>query len=315
MKLKLTTAICLFWIAEMVFAADAVDHWKIGDVRLAPRAELIEGTSFHRADLTLNVTDFYSRTTFSLAAKVDLSEIRDTALYSDKLALWGIAGNTEEVVIFDLKRKAEIDWFLCNGVKQVVPGKLVISEWQPNHLGGVLLEDVLMLYDLEKSPFANRLKIGPNTRFPLPLDEQDEAMTDVGIPIYPQANADKGDYFQQPSKAEEPFQMVYLDTLVAISQERIVFVAQRETDARDAVTWLEVLDLPHGVAKAKSRRIEIPKEKLHPDPQWVKLHQPFNPNLVSIGQIEVLSPTQIRLHIPAEEYGVDHLDMRIADRQ
>jgi len=301
MKLKLTTAVCLFWIAEMVFAADAVDHWKIGDVRLAPRAELIEGTSFNRADLTLNVTDLYSRTTFSLAAKVDLSEIRDTALYSDKLALWGIAGNTEEVVIFDLKRKAEIDWFLCDWVKQVIPGKLVISEWQPNHLGGVLLEDVLMLYDLEKSPFANRLKIRPNTRFPLPLDEQDEAVTDVGIPIYPQANADKGDYFQQPSKAGEPFQMVYLDTLVAISQERIVFVAQRETDARDAVTWLEVLDLPHGAIKAKSRRIEIPKEQIPPDPQWVKLHQPFNPNLVSISQIEVVSSTQIRLHIPAEE--------------
>lgn len=311
MKVKLTTAVCLFWLTGMAFAADATDRWKVGDMHLAPRAEVIEGTSFNRADITLNVTDMQRRTAFTLSAKVDLSEIRDTALYGDKLMIVGIAGNTEEVVIFDLLRREEIDWFFCNGAKQVVPGKIVIVEWQPNHLGGTVLDDVLMLYDLSKTPFANRLKATHNTHYPLPVDADGEGVTNVGVPIYPQDNANGGDYFQTPHEPGESFQMIYLDTMVALSQERVLFVVQRETDARDAITWLELLDLPHGLTKAKSRRIEIPKEQISPDPQWAKLHQPFNPNLMSINQIEVLSPTQIRLHIPAEEYGVDHLDMQI----
>jgi hypothetical protein len=308
MKVKLITAACLFLLASTAFAADDTGRWRIDNVRLEPRRQYVR-------NITIKIVDSHLKTTFTLSNEVGLSGIRETIFYGNKLVLLGSADNTYEAVIYDLLRRKEIDWFDCDGAKQVVPGKLVVAEWQPNHLGGTVLDDVLMLYDLSKTPSANRLKVAHNIQFPLPVEEQSEAMTDSGIPIYPQNNADEGDYFQIPREPGEAFLLVYLDTMVAVSPERLVFVAQRETDASDAVTWLEVLDLPHGAAKAKSRRIEIPKEQIPPDPQWAKLHQPFNPNLMSINQIEVLSPTRIRLHIPAEEYGVDHLDVQIPDRQ
>jgi hypothetical protein len=306
---------CIVWFAAGAFATESADRWKVENISLKPRAELIEGTSFSWNDLTLNVLDVQRRAAFTLSAKVALSEVREPILYGNKLAIVGIAGNTEEVVIFDLSRRTEIDWFYCNGAKQIIPGKLVIAEFQPNHLGGVLLDDVLMLYDLSKSPSENRIKAARNTHYPLPVGADGEGVTEIGIPIYPQDNANEGNYFQTPRGSGEAVLMVYLDTMVALAPERLLFVAQRETDAAGAVTWLEVLDLPRGVTKAKSRRIEIPKKQLHPDPRWVKLHQPFNPNLVQISQIEVISPAEVRLHVPAEEYGVDHLDVQIPDSQ
>jgi hypothetical protein len=308
--MKLLAAACIVWFAVGVSAVEPAGLWKVKSISLKPRAELIDGTSFNWEDITLNVSDMQHRTDFTLSAKVALSEVREQYLYGDKLAVVGIAGNTEEVVIFDLRRREEVDWFDCDGAKQVLPGKIVIAMWVPNHPASTN-DVVLMLYDLAKSPSANRLKNEPNAHFPLSVEAQGEDTIDVGMPIYPQENANLKSYNPTSRESEDAIISADLNTIVAVSAERLVFMAQKgfEDD------WLEVLDLPHGVAKAKSRRIEIPKEQLHPDPQWVKLHQPFNPNLVSIGQIEVLSPTQIRLHIPAEEYGVDHLDVQIPDRQ
>ena len=311
MKVKLAAAVCFFWLASMAFAVDASSIWTVENVHLEPRTEMVEGIPFNIANLTLSITDAQHKTAFPLSAKVVFSEVRDTFIYRDKLAIYGISDNTAAVVIFDLGRREEIDWFYCDGAKQVLPGKLVIAEWQPNHLGGVVLDAVLMLYDLSKTPTENRLKVAHDIHYPLPVEAQGEAVTNAGMPIYPQDNANEGDYFQAPHEPGERFLLVYMDTMVAVSTGRIMFVAQQETDARDAVTWLEVLDLPHGLTKAKSRRIEIPKEQIPPDPQWVKLHQPFNPNLVSISQIEIISSTQVRLHIPAEEYGTDTLDVQI----
>jgi hypothetical protein len=310
MKVKLVTALCIVWVAFAAFADDVAVRWKVENIRLEPRTEVVDGIPFNISDLTLNAIDMQHRTAFTLSAKVVLSEVRDTVLYGNKVALIGIAGNTEAVVIFDLARRKEIDWFYCGGAKQVMPGKIVLAMWVPNH--PISMNDVvLMLYDLAKSPSANRLTIAPNAQFPLPVEAQGKSVINVGIPIYPQDNADEGSYSPASRESEEAIIGADLNTIMSVSSEKLVFVAEKGFGD----TWLEILDLPHGTAKAKSRRIEIPRGQLQPDPGWLKNHPYSNPRRVEISKIEVISPTQVRLHIPAEEYGVDHLDIQIADRQ
>lgn len=302
-KGELLVALCLVWFAQAAFASAISDRWKIGDVHLAPRTEIVTG-------LTVEIADRHRGGAFRLSADVVLSEVRDSVLYGDRLALIGRAGNTEAVAVFDLERRKEIDWFYCSGAKQIMPGKIVLTMWEPNHplyLGDVLL----MLYDLTKSPSANRSRASSNAHYPLPVEDQGEETMNVGTPIYPQHNADEGSYERVVHESEEAILGADLNTMVAVSPERLVFVADKGLSA----DWLEVLDLPHGAAKAKSRRIEIPGEQLQRDPVWLKNHPGINPRWVEISKIEVISPKQVRLHVPVEVYGIDHLDMQIADGQ
>jgi hypothetical protein len=270
---------------------------------------LAEGIPFNVADLTVSGLDMRSRTPITLTAEVVLSDVREKVLYGDKLAVYGLAGNTAAVVIFDLVRREEIDWFYCDGAKQVLPGKLAVAMWVPNH--PLFLGDVLfMLYDLAKTPSANRLKVHLNTNFPLPVDDQSDGTTDAGIPIYPQSNVDEVDYGRTVHESGKDVLCANLDTMVAITTQRLVFAARQGFTPQDDDTWLEVLDLPHGTTKARSRRLDLPLGQLHPNPEWARQHQPLNPKWVPISKIEVISPTQVRLHFP-EEYSAQSLDVQV----
>ena len=310
MKVKLVTALCVIWVACAAFADDVAVRWKVENIRLEPRTKLVYGAPFDISDLTLHAIDMQHKTAFTLSAKVVLSEVRDTALYGNKLAVMGIAGNTQAVVIFNLARREETDWFYCSGAREVVPGKIVLAMWVPNHSTSVS-DGVLMVYDLAKSPSANRLKIEPNTHFPLPVESQGENTVDVGRPIYPQDNADEGSYVPTSRESEQDIMWASLDAMAAFSPKRLVCIAGRGFED----TWLEVIDLPQGTTKSKSKRIEIPRGQLQRDPVWLKNHPNINPRRVEISKIEAISPTQVRLHVPVEVYGIDHLDMQIADGQ
>lgn len=299
------TALCVFLLAEFSSATDTGNRWKIANAHIEARTGTVRR-------LSVSVTDSRHLTTFTLSADVVLSNVREHIVYRDKLALLGDAGSTRAVVVFDLMRREQIDWFYCDASKQVLPGKLVSATWAPNHAGGLLFDTVLVLYDLAKAPSENRLKRSPNLHFPWPAEAEDrEPVINVGVPIYPQANADEASYFATPREPGEPTLGVDVRTMVALSRQKLVFVASKGVTGQDAIDWLEVLDLPRGATKAKSRRIPIPIEQLHPGSHWVNLHQPFNPKWVPINQIDVISSTHVRLYLSPEEYDIDSFDVHI----
>lgn len=286
-------------VTGVACAGATTDRWRIETV------DLTAHTEFART-LRAVVADSRQKASVALTADVVLTKVRDSYIYGDRLVVYGEAVNVGAVVVFDLLRRREIDWFFCWRSKQVWPGKILSTEWYPAHGFGTTYDDVLLLYDLRKSPLENRPTASPTLRLPLPPESQDSATSDVGIPIYPQTNVEKNSY-ENANADGVPWHVIQWETLATLSSERLAFIVS-EVGKSTSSNWLVIIDLSRGSGSVESKKVDIPKDQLHVDVEWLKDHRrPYNPDLVVVTRIEEVSPTQVRLHVPAGKYGVSSI--------
>lgn len=143
-------------------------------------------------DHILLVIDKREKLAFRLEA-LGSGRFESMHLYEDRLAFFGWFGtNAQGGMIFDLRKREFIDSFLC-WYKTVSPsGRWLAYTWRYSRWAHELYSDILLVYDLARSPSGNRV-IGSSER---PGGEN------VGIPVYPPENATPRNY--NPWVGEKP---------------------------------------------------------------------------------------------------------------
>lgn len=165
--------------------------------------------------------------------------------FKDKLVLFGDAGRAQSVEIFRISTGDKVDWFICYDQWRVSANLIASTEFYHTLAAGTPV-DVVLAYDLTKTPRENRLTQPPH----IPPELSDQP-TSVGIPIYPPENASSGSYRNRLADAHARFSVVGSSYLVSdarwLTFETIQFVDERRTGSA-----IVVVDLSHGLLHAKS---------------------------------------------------------------
>ena len=281
--------IALFGVVGVPRAAPAT--WTVIRLNLAPATE-------RSHTLTVTVKSDISAREVELSTTVTLTSVSEYFVSGDKLVVMGEAGRAQEVVVLDLLARREADWFYCYYPQRVSEELILYVEFYPS-MGAETPIDLVLLYDLAKSPTDNRLVRAPTEIIPAPITA---SPVQVGIPIYPQLNASGRsytNYVRYGSVAER----VLPHTFVLLPPKRIIFVAAQGEDFPRLHDYLVVVDFSRGFANATYGTLDIPKDELTRPGE--------NRQFVQISRAEAISEDAVRLYVPQTEYGVNSIVTKI----
>lgn len=284
----------LLMLAAVISVAASEQHWKINKTSLMPHDEFFR-------KLIVNVSEPSRLKEFELTAKVVLTTVDSYSISGDKLVLLGQAGRSQAVVILDLKQGKEIDWFFCYEPQLVSRNWIAYVEFYPSH-GSDYPTDVVMIYDLSKDPIENRMHATghlamPPGRFDRPVQ--------VGIPVYPEANASQGSYINAVRNEQEVKNVLGPPFFLMLANHRLLFLSYTGQDFSNYYNHLVVVDLSKGLLHPEITTVEIPKDQLKKPGE--------NPNFVKATGMKEVSPDEVRLFVPKSEYGVDSVLVKIPD--
>jgi hypothetical protein len=293
-KLALTLLLLLSMCIGVCITATADEAWSVSKVSLVPTDE-------HTARLQATVTGSPGRESFTLADQVTLTKIAKYFVFRDRLVVLGEAGRAQAVVLYDLLKREKIDWFYCYYPDRLSDSLLVYVEWFPNMVAGGEPFDVVLLYDLEKSPTENRIDKNSKAA-PIPAPNR-SAPVRVGLPIYPPSNAQTKSYENVTSRLGITSGAL-ANTFALLSPRHLIFVGVDEgKDAGDMRDYLVVVDFSEGIEKLKYQTVDIPKNEL-------KIPGPSN-SFVVVNSVESLGNGMVRLHVPESDYGVPSIVVQI----
>ena len=290
---------CLLLIACIGFAGvsrAAPTKWKVTDVSLTPDTE-------RASTLKVAVKDSIRSRAFEISASVTLTGVDEYFVSGDKLAVVGEAGRAEEVVVFDLLTRRKIDWFYCYYPRRLSDDWIAYVEFYPS-MSAEAPTDVVLLYDLTKSPVDNRLTRVPAETIPAPATGPQPIQ--VGIPIYPQLNA-SGKSYANHVRDNSPPVHVLAHTFVLLPSKRVIFVAAQGEGFPNLRNYLVVVDASRGPANVSYRNVEIPRNQLNRPGE--------NPQFVQVSRAEAASADTVRLYVPRTDYGVDSIVVNIPGKQ
>lgn len=249
--------------------------WKVDKVSLAPGS-----------NLTGRLTVGLSRgsTAFEITAEVRLTAVADYFVFRDRLVVLGDLGRASGVVIFDLANRKALDSFGCWEARRISDSWIASVEWYPEH-GQRWPTDVVLIYDLDKTPAQNRLRSATS-----------ESIA-VGIPVYPSANAVQESYRNVAPSAELASRIIGAPYFILLPSRWLVFVAAQEGgDYSTMEDHLVVVDLSHGLIRPPAREVEIPTGA------FTKTGK--NPKMIHIDAMEAVGEQSVRLLLPKSEYGI-----------
>ncbi|HXE90968.1 MAG TPA: hypothetical protein VNK82_08410 [Terriglobales bacterium] len=228
---------------------------------------------------------------FELSDGVPLTRITEHFVSGNELVLLGEAGRAQAVVIFDLIHRTKVDWFYCYKPQRLSERWIVYVEYYPA-LGEGEPTDVVLLYDLGKTPAENRLKRHAG---PLPPGKHDSPI-EVGVPIYPEANAEGSSYVNHVESVSLARHVLGTPNFLLLPSKHFVFVSSEGKEFKDLKNYVVMISLAEGMHKPKLTRIEIPKR------EFKKAGE--NPAFVKVTRLEEAAPNAVRLYVPESEYGV-----------
>ncbi len=246
---------------------------------------LVPQTEEWKQRFTASITEAKRGETFELSADVPLTSIEDYFVSDTHMVVIGEAGRAAAVVIFDLKTREKIDWFYCYQPQRISENRIVYVEWYPGH-GAGNPQDVILLYDLTKSPGSNRLE----SAVPMPIPAPDKASpVTVGIPIFPESNVLQKSYKNGSDNADNTEYSV-AHTFLEINPRRIVFVGAKGRDYSSMSDYLVIVDFVDGMNNLAIQKLEIPKDQLK------SLGDEFQ--FVEVIGIKAISENSVRLYVP-----------------
>jgi len=163
-------------------SAAPASPWRVENVSLRIDSE-------RESTLTVRASDGAAGGLVNIESKVRLTDVEQSFVLGDKLAVMGRAGRTWSVVILDLAKGQEIDSFACALPQRLSTNRIAYVEWYPDHF--VEPREVVLIYDLTKSPMENRLPGVRAARIPAPITDISAA---VGLPVYPEWNVRNRSY-------------------------------------------------------------------------------------------------------------------------
>jgi hypothetical protein len=255
--------------------------WKIEKIGLSQVTD-------RGSTVTATITNSARRESFKLSDPSVLTETTDAYISGDRLVLMGSTPRAAAVEIFDLPRRAKVDWFVCYEPHRLTGRWIEYIEFYPRWIPGGEPTDVMLVYDLAKTPVDNR-----------PGNAADERIQ-VGFPIFPTENAATRSYrnvVDVPSAARG-----VLGAPVLLSFGKVVFVAMDGpgldvTGKRDV---LVAVDLSRGLKNPPIQQIDIPKDQLRRNPS-------SRVDVLSVTKLQAVSPHAVRLVFPPGLYAVDSL--------
>jgi hypothetical protein len=266
--------------------------WKVNKVTLVPHTEE------WKQGFTASITEVKQGETFELSADVPLTRIDDYFISDTRMVAIGEAGRAAAVVIFNLKTREKIDWFYCYQPQRISETRIVYVEWYPSH-GAGNPKDVILLYDLAKSPASNRL--GSAVLMSIPAPEKASPVT-VGIPIFPESNVLQRSYRNGSNDADNT-EYSLAHTFLQMTPQRIVFVAAKGRDYSSMSDFLVIVDLLDGINNLAIRKLEIPKYQLNSPGD--------NPQFIEVTGIKAISESSVRLYVPKSKYGVEDVVLNL----
>jgi hypothetical protein len=282
--------IALFGVVGVGRATPA--SWTVVKLNLAPATE-------RSHTLTATVKSDIPAREVELSTTVTLTSVREYFVSSGKLIVMGEAGRAQEVVILDLLARREADWFYCYYPQRVSEGLIAYVEFYPS-MSAETPTDVVLLYDLTKSPTDNRLVRAPTEIIPAPISA---SPIQVGIPIYPQLNASGKSYTNHVRSGSVAVERVLAHTFVLLPPKRIIFVAAQGEDFARSHDYLAVVDLSRGFSNATYGTLDIPTDELTRPGE--------NRQFVQVSRAEAISEDTVRLYVPQTEYGVNSIVTKI----
>lgn len=277
-------------ICSAVLAFSRDNAWNIRELKLLPGSE-----PEHRLTISAANVD----ASFQIDSDVPLSNISSYFVWNNHLAVLGAAGRADAVVVFDLFKRAKIDWFYCYQPTRISDDLVAYVEWYPSH-SSALPSDVVLVYDMAQNPEQNRFQRGHSES----VQQLDRVR--VGTPVFPERNANGKSY----SNTVENQSMVDLvlgpPGFLGMPHRRLVFVAAKEPggDATTISNRLTVVDLSRGLRVVSSYQIAIPTDGL----------KGKHAGYVRVTAMRLESPFTVRLFVPAADYGVDSIVVDIAKR-
>jgi hypothetical protein len=254
-------------------------EWSISDLGLSPVTDITG---------SLQGVAKSSRTheSYALNLRVQLTRLDTARVSGDKLVLTGGAGHADSVSIADLKSRRLIDWLYCYQPEQLSDRWVAYIEWYPR--SAMNAANVVLLYDLSKSPAENRLN-GAKLDIPAP---ETGAPVEVGAPVFPDVNARQESYREDLDHAAR---RVLAHTFVLIDN-RLVFVATEGYDLTNSRDYLVMVDLSRGLKNEVSSTIEIPRNQLKKPGS--------HPSFIDVQKVERVGANTVRLYVPESEYGL-----------
>jgi hypothetical protein len=285
-RLLRCTVLVLGLLSPRLVASEST--WKVDKVSLTPESNLA-------GRLTVGLSRGGS--TFEITSEVRLTAVSDEFVFRDRLVVIGKVGERGQasgVVIFDLASRKLLDWFVCWEAMRISESWIASVEWYPEH-GMRWPTDVVLIYDLDKSPGQNRLANAQPRFTPQLIGDSSVA---VGFPVYPAANAVGGTYTNVVPDAESAVRVLGAPFFLLLPSRWLVFVAAQGTDYASSENHLVVVDLSHGLLKPPARNVEIPREGFKKTGK--------NPDMTQIEGMEPVGEGSVRLLLPESEYGVNN---------
>ncbi len=282
----LTLASLLGAVSSPAGEGDAA--WRVEKISLAPIAEGIRL-------LTASVVHAADDQRFELSDKVSLQEIHETFVWRDRLVLLGMAERTWVVEIFDLSRRVKLDRFVCGGPRRVREDWIAYTEFYfSGAQGPVVPNEVLLVYDLTKTPLENRLDREPGWKTPPPMDDYSDNIKHVGIPIFPESNAREKSY-RITFETQNPGRFIDTAALAWLPSNKIVFRVSEQLPRMGTIgsrDYLVVADLSRGLGNPRFQTVEFPR---------------LGRDFTRIERIEPDTPHTVRLVFPKGEYRVESM--------
>jgi len=288
MRTKALLTVLLFCAADMVLGAPT-ERWRIDGLSLVVNSE-------RESTLTLKASSTQVQRLVNLTTKVRLTKIEASRLVGDRLAVMDAA----TVVIFDLTKGREADWFFC-ALPRILDDRIVYVEWSPSHLFSYTPRAVVLVYDLTKSPVDNRLPSSRDQPIPAPITG---APIEVGIPVYPEWNVRNASYRNVVENPDEE-ESIFPSSVVSLGNDRLAFVAHRGRDALSSQNFIVSVDLARGLRAPVLKTYDIPTN------EFKRLGQ--NPRAVLVNRMEAIGNDAVRLFVPESDYGIDSILVKLPD--
>lgn len=211
---------------------------------------------------TFRVYDKLNKKESSFEMESMITDIERLEIIKDRLVVIGEVSNVSSgVAIIDLKQSKEIDFILCYRPQFSETKKYIIYEkFYPRFVDPQVLSDLILIYDLDKSPMANRVgetgkeyenikkKIdGVGAPRYLRLSEK------VGYPIYPEDNIEKQSYRVWVEQLELRHFIFPKGTYLWFNNDKLVVMLDRYKED----TWVILVDLSDGLNKVKIKKIKV----------------------------------------------------------
>jgi hypothetical protein len=284
--LLLAATWALGWQAGWATAGET--GWKIDKLSVTP---VKEGVNL----LTASVFRASDSQRVELSDLVKSREIIEAFVWRDELVLFGRAVNPAVVEIFDLGRRAKVDWFYCFQPRRVADNWIAYKEFYFGQAQGpVVPNEVLLVYDLTRTPLENRLDREPGWKTPPPLDDYSDNVVQVGIPILPESNARERSY-QITFETQNPGRFIDGATIALLPSRKLVFRCSEQRPRMgviDSREYLAVVDLSRGLENPAYKTVDIPR---------------MGEFATRIERIEADTPHTVRLVFPKGEYGVESM--------